>query len=106
MGEVTEVWREGDTAVVRVTWTDPDNTAAPVGPDGHTLFDPTTVSAKSMSPTGSQAAVGLTKESQGVYRGRQLLSPSGEWWFQFNASGTGYSRVVEFALPVIDSRFS
>jgi hypothetical protein len=104
MGHATEIWQEGDTAVLRITWTDPESVTAPVGEDGHTLFTPAACTLTIEDPTGTQTTPSVTNESQGVYRGRVQFTTGGLWIARWYCSGTGYSRAVEFEIPVQNSR--
>ncbi len=77
---------KGSSPAVKCVFTDPDDTAPPVDSvTGHTLLDPSVVTAAVKPPTGSTVTytygtdAELTKDSQGRYRVVFPLSLQGSY---------------------------
>ena len=79
---MTTIYDVGDLIRSSITFTDFNGAAA----------DPTTVVFKYENPAGTVTsitypAVGITKDSTGVYHADVTITTAGSWWFRWNGTG-------------------
>lgn len=98
-------WRwPGESVEVRVLFSDPDRTAAPLDVWGNTIVAPSSVVVVATDPNGNDQTPGtMSQNSDGSYSGLIPVDLPGTWWFQVAGSGS-YSGVIQAFVQVRQSR--
>lgn len=101
MGE----WLWPDASVeVRVLFSDPDRTAAPLDAWGKTIVAPGDVTVIATDPNDNdQDPVTMAQNSDGSFSSVLSVDTPGTWWFRVAGSG-GYAGMVQAFVQVRQSR--
>lgn len=95
----------GQTVKVKVVFTDPESTSAPVdSASGHTLVDPSSVTCTVDPPTGAQSTPTVVKDSVGRYHALVAAETAGVWAYRFEGTSP-FPGVAEGEFNIKPSRF-